>query len=113
MQLQDLELKVAMGAGNHYRIKTQIKVPLKNKNYYLPTDYKNPLKCKLVDYTPMISVENIIRIMATIDIGKQSGMAKDITLREVSPSLLFTTKSQAAQCYLENKDKFNWNYLFE
>lgn len=47
MQLQDLELKVAIGTGNSYRIKTQIKVPLENQDYYLPTDYKEPLKCRL------------------------------------------------------------------
>lgn len=113
MQLQDLELKVAIGAGNYYGIKTQIKLPKVNENYYLPTNYKEPLQCRLIDYTPTLSVENIIRIMATVDIGKQTGLVEDINLKEVSPLLLFTTKNQASQCYLENKDKFNWDYLFE
>ena len=113
MQLQDLELKVAIGTGNFYRIKTQIKVPLENQDYYLPTDYKEPLKCRLVDYILTLSVDNIIRVMATVNIGKRTGSVKDINLKEVSPLLLFTTKNQASQCYLENKDKFNWDYLFE
>lgn len=113
MQLQDLELKVAIGAENYYGIKTQIKLPKVNENYYLPTNYKEPLKCRLVDYISTLSVDNIIRVMATVNIGKRTGSVKDINLKEVSPLLLFTTKNQAGQYYLENKDKFNWDYLFE
>lgn len=104
--MKTLKIKVALGSEQPYLVDTDIQILQDNEYYYLPTDYKEPLKVKLVDYNINLSVNNIIRIMACIDIG-------NLQLEEVSPNLLFSKKDTASDYYLEHKKELNWDYLFK
>ena len=109
MKLQNLKVKIGVWANEPYYVDTNILVSIEG-NYYLPTSYTNPIKCKLIDYRTYGSVDNIIRVMAVIDIGKFTGSPNSITLKEISPHLLFSTKDQAAQYYLDNKKELNFDF---
>ena len=111
MKLQSLKVKIGIGADEPYYVHTNVLVPIEGNYYYLPTSYTNPIKCKLINYRTYGSVDNIIRVMAVIDIGKFTGSPNSITLKEISPHLLFSTKDQAAQYYLDNKKELNFDYL--
>lgn len=110
--MKNLEIKIAIGSGEPYYINTNISVPIENK-YYLPTSYQNPMKCVLVDYQTYGSVDNIIRVMAVVDVGKFNGNPNSIVLKDVSPQLLFSTANQAGQYYLDHKEELNFDYLKE
>ena len=110
MKMKNLKIKVAIGSEQPYYIDTNIAVPVEGK-YYLPTCYKNPTQCFLVDYQTYGSVDNIIRVMAVIDIGKFNGDPNSIVLKDVSPQLLFSTEKKASQYYLDHKEELNFDYL--
>lgn len=110
MKFQELELNIGIGGGNPYRVKTGINVPQEMEYYYIPTDYKEPLKCRLIDYTACLSVNNVLRIMATVKI--EFGNGKHV-LKDIQPELLFNTKNLAAQYYLDHKKELNFDYLKE
>ena len=104
MKMKNLRVKIGIGAESPYYIDTGILVPIEGV-YYLPTDYKEPLKCTLVDYRTYGSVDNIIRVMAVVNIGNA------IELKDISPKLLFSTKDQASQYYLDHRKELNFDYL--
>lgn len=103
--MENLELRVAIGSSEYYSIKTEIEVPEINKFYYLPTEYKEPIKCKLIDYIPTQSIRGAIRVLATVIVNDK--------LQDVSPNLLFKSKGKASEYYLKHKNEMNWNYLFD
>ena len=105
MKMQNLKVKIGIGADYPYQVDTGLLVPIVGK-YYLPTSYKDPMLCKLVDYRTYGSVDNIIRVMAVIHID-------GLPLKDVSPQLLFPTKDRAAQFYLNHKKELNFDYLKE
>lgn len=100
--MQDLIIKIGIGAESHYRINTKIKVP-RETEYYIPTDYKNPLRCYLTDYNVHQSVDNIVRILAVIFIDKKQF--------EIQPEYLCKTPSQAGDLYLNKKP--NLKYILD
>lgn len=102
--MENLKINVAIGSENPYEIDTGIKVPQTMKKYYLPTDYKEPLKVKLIDYDITLGVGNVLRILACVNIG-------NFELRQVTPNLLFKSKDKASDYYLEHKKELNWDYL--
>lgn len=95
--MQDLIIKIAIGADSHYRINTKIKVPRETEYYYIPSDYKNPLRCYLVGYNVHQSVDNIVIILAVIVIDKKQF--------EIQPEYLCKTPTQAGNLYLNKKPK--------
>lgn len=101
-----LKAKFSIGSIGTQQIDTKIELPKEMEYYYLPTDYREPLRVKLVDYNLHQGIENIIRVMACVDIG-------DLRLEEVSPNLLFKNKDEASNYYLEHKKELNWDYLFK
>lgn len=105
MKMQNLKVKIGIGADYPYYVDTGLLVPSEGR-YYLPTSYKDPTSCKLVDYNVYGSVDNVIRVMAVIHID-------GLPLKDVSPQLLFPTKDRAAQFYLNHKKELNFDYLKE
>lgn len=105
MKMQNLKVKIGIGADYPYYIDTGLLVPVEGK-YYLPTSYKDPMLCKLVDYNVYGSVDNVIRVMAAVHID-------GLPLKDVSPQLLFSIKDQASQYYLDHKKELNFDYLKE
>lgn len=105
MKMQNLKVRIGIGADYPYYVDTGLLVPSEDR-YYLPTSYKDPTPCKLVDYNVYGSVNNVIRVMAVIHID-------GLPLKDVSPQLLFSTKDQAAQFYLNHKKELNFDYLKE
>lgn len=110
MKFQELELKIGIGGGSPYRVKTGINVPQEMKYYYIPTDYKEPLKCRLIGYTACLSVDNVLRIMATVTI--EFGSGKHV-LKDIQPELLFNTGNLAGNYYLSHKKDLDWDYLYK
>ena len=102
-----LKIKVAVGSENYQFVDTEIEVPDICKNYYLPTDYKNPLQVQLIDYNVVQCIDNLVRVMACVDVSQNL----KIELKEVSPNLLFKSKDKASDYYLKHKSKLNWDYL--
>ena len=103
MKMQNLKVRIGIGSDYPCQVDTGLLVPVEGK-YYLPTSYKDPMLCKLVDYRTYGSVNNVIRVMAVIHID-------GLPLKDVSPQLLFSTKDQAAQYYLDYKKELDFNYL--
>lgn len=102
---QELEIQVAIGSEYPYTVNTKILVPREGKYYYLPTEYKNPLKVYLVGYSPFQSVEHIIRVLATVDDGLSNEQF------EISPNILFRSASKARNYYLEHKSELDFSFL--
>ena len=102
---QELEIRVAVGSECPYTINTKILVPKEGKYYYLPTEYKNPLKVYLVGYSPFQSVEHIIMVLATVDDGLSNEQF------EISPKILFKNASKAGDYYLEHKEELDFSFL--
>ena len=101
-----LKMKVKIGTGKPYEIDTQLIMPRKvGKNYYLPTDYKNPQKVKLIDYNSFQSVNNEIMILATISVN---GIVVN-----TNPYLLFNSSDKAGDYYLEHKKELDFSYLYK
>lgn len=96
------KMKVRVGTGAIYSVDTQLVLP-KEDYYYLPNEYKNPLKVKLVDYNVHQSVDNIIMILAAISINGN--------LIETNPQLLFKSKDKAGDYYLEHKEELDFSDL--
>lgn len=96
------KMKVRVGTGALYRVDTQLVLP-KEEDYYLPNEYKNPLKVKLVDYNVHESVDNVIMILATISINGN--------LIETNPQLLFKSKDKAGDYYLEHREELDFSDL--
>ena len=94
-KMQNLFIKIGIGGEPHYSINTRIKVPRESEYYYIPTDYRNPLRCYLIDYNVHQSVDNIIRIFAVIEIDKKQF--------EIQPEYLCKTPIQAGELYLNKK----------
>ena len=105
MNKQELEIKIAIGSETNYCIKTNIYVPLESQYYYIPTDYKEPLKVYLVGYNNYNSVDNIIRVMAVVSYNKKQF--------EVTPNTLFKSSDKAQEYYLQNKNELNYDFLKE
>lgn len=105
MKMQNLKVKIGIGTDYPYYVDTGLLVPVEGK-YYLPTSYKDPIRCKLVDYNVYGSVDNVIRVMAVVHID-------GLPLKDVSPQLLFSIKDQAAQYCLDHKKELNFDYLKE
>ena len=101
--MQDLIIKIGIGSDSHYRINTKIKVPRETEYYYIPSCYKNPLRCYLASYNVHQSVDNIVRILAVIDINKKQF--------EIQPEYLCKTPSQAGSLYLNKKP--NLKYILD
>ena len=98
--MQDLFIKISIGVEPHYRINTKIKVPRETEYYYIPTDYKNPLRCYLADYNVHQTIDNIVRILAVIVIDKKQF--------EIQPEYLCKTPSQAGDLYLNKKPNLKY-----
>ena len=96
------KMKVAVGTREPYYIDTQIVLPKDNLYYYIPTDYKNPTKVRLIAYNNYQSVDNCIRIMAFVSINKKTNLT-------ISPDLLFYSAEKAGDYYLEHKEELDWN----
>lgn len=101
--MQDLIIKIAIGADSLYRINTKIKVPRETEYYYIPSDYKNPLRCYLTCYNVHLSVDNIVMILAVIAINEKQF--------EIQPEYLCKTPSQAGDLYLNKKP--NLKYIID
>lgn len=108
--MQELTLKVAIGTENYQTVKTGIQIPKEGK-YYIPDSYREPSKVDVVGYVVNQSVENVIRVMAVIDIGRSS--INKIELEEISPKYLFKTKNEASDYYLKHKNEFDLSYLYQ
>ena len=101
-----LKMKVKIGTERPYEIDTQLIMPREvGKNYYLPTDYKNPQKVKLIDYNSFQSVNNEIMILATISVN---GIVVN-----TNPYLLFNSSDKARDYYLEHKKELDFSYLYK
>lgn len=101
-----LKMKVKIGTKKPYEIDTQLIMPREvGKNYYLPTDYKNPQKVKLIDYNSFQSVNNEIMILATISVN---GIVVN-----TNPYLLFNSSDKARDYYLEHKKELDFSYLYK
>lgn len=99
-----LKIKVAIGNEEPYEVDTQLVMPRKpSKYYYIPNDYKDPTRVYFVDYNIVQSVENTVRIMATVSINNK--------LMDMSPQLLFDSKDKAGDYYLEHKEELKWDRL--
>lgn len=101
--MQDLIIKIGIGADSLYRINSKIKVPRETEYYYIPSDYKNPLRCYLVGYNVHQSVDNIVIILAVIVIDKKQF--------EIQLEYLCKTPSQAGDLYLNKKP--NLKYILD
>lgn len=101
-----LKMKVRIGTEKPYEIDTQLIMPKEvGKNYYLPTDYKNPQKVKLIDYNSFQSVNNEIMILAAISVNGK--------IKDVNPYLLFNSSDKAGDYYLEHKKELDFSYLYK
>jgi len=100
--VRKLVLKVVIGSQCTQEVETNIEIPSEG-TYYIPNDYKEPETVRLVDYKVCNGVENEIVIMAIISYKSK--------LKDISPKLLFKTKGQASNYYLENKDSLHFEYL--
>lgn len=100
-----LKIKIAIGSEHYDYVNTQILVPVDSEYYYIPTDYKNPMRVYLVDYNSYQSVDNIIMIMAIV--------SDEETKKQfpVSPKLLFKNSSKAGDYYLNHKNELNFKFL--
>ena len=98
--MQDLTIKIGIDTETHYTINTKIKVPRETEYYYIPSDYKNPLRCYLVGYNVHQSVDNIVIILAVIDINKKQF--------EIQLEYLCKTPSQAGDLYLNKKPNLKY-----
>lgn len=94
-KMQNLFIKIGIGPGLPYSINTLIKVPRESEYYYIPTDYRNPLRCYLIGYNVHQSVDNIIIVLAVIEIDKKQF--------EIQPQYLCKTPIQAGEMYLNKK----------
>lgn len=95
------KMKVRVGTGAIYEVDTQLVLP--KEDYYLPNEYKNPLKVKLVDYNVHESVDNVIMILAAISINGN--------IIETNPQLLFKSKDKAGDYFLEHKEELDFSDL--
>lgn len=96
----NLKLKICLGASEPYYIDTGLKVPRDTEYYYIPNDYRNPDRCYLVDYYVKLSVDNIIRVFAVINLKDEQYL--------IQPELLFKTVNQASDYYIKNKPDLSY-----
>lgn len=113
MKMQELKFYIRIGNTPRYEIKTGIQVPQEMNYYYLPTDYKKPLKVRLISYQPFQGI-NEAMIFANISVEIENCVIpENIKLFTVSPNLLFASKNKASEYYLNHKDEFNFSYILD